>query len=107
MDSNMMTKVFCDVDDFCENFYQCLTQQWLVIPKKVQKSSLSISEVMTIIIMFHHSGFRCFKYFYQMLLEITVYRNIFPHLVSYNRFVEIMPQSLICFSTYMSAKMAR
>jgi len=30
MDKNMMTKVFCDVDDFCKNFYQCLTQQMVV-----------------------------------------------------------------------------
>jgi len=46
---------------------------------------------MIIVIMFLHSDFRCFKNFYQMLLEIKVYRNSFPHLVSYNRFVETMP----------------
>jgi len=37
MDSNMMKKVFCDVDNFCKKFYQCLTQQMVGGSEKVQK----------------------------------------------------------------------
>jgi len=68
MDKNMMTKVFCDVDDFCKNFYQCLTQQMVVWFRK----SSNIFSVYQWNHDNHHSGFRCFKHFYQMLLEIKV-----------------------------------
>jgi hypothetical protein len=52
--------------------------------------SLAASEVMTILILFHLSGYRTFKHFY--LREICRHwKAEFPHLVSYSRFVELEP----------------
>lgn len=48
---------------------------------------------MTILIAFHGSHYRTFKHFYQMLL--SAHRSEFPNLVSYQRFVELMPQALV------------
>lgn len=53
-----------------------------------------ISEVMTIVIAFHGSGFRTFKEFYTLQV-LPHWRNAFPELVSYNRFVELMLWSLM------------
>jgi len=55
--------------------------------------TMTLSEIMTILIWFHLSGGRCFKHFYMGLLQYN--KAAFPGLVSYNRFVELMPMTLL------------
>lgn len=50
-------------------------------------STLSKAEVMLIMILFHDSGNRCPKHFYQEKVCKHL-RHLFPQVVSYNRFVE-------------------
>lgn len=60
---------------------------------------MRLSEVMTIVIAFHGSGAKTFKDFYRLTV-LPYWRKAFPHLVSYNRFVELMPwclRLLCCF----------
>ena len=62
-----LTTLFCDIDDFCSDFlpeyHRHLLDDGKI--KRVRKSTLSQSEVMTIIIEFQRSGYRTFKYYYQ------------------------------------------
>ena len=92
-----LTQIFCDIDDF----YQVLNRVGEGIPKlpydgeaKSYNSKLSLSEVMSIVIAFHGSGFRNFKSFYTLQV-LPHWKSAFPNLVSYNRFVELMPWSLM------------
>ena len=64
--------------------------------------SLCMSEMMTILIHFHQSNYRNFKAFY---LEhvMTHLRNEFPGLVSYNRFVELIPSVIMPLTCVMPA----
>mgnify|MGYP001746693703 CR=1 FL=1 len=49
---------------------------------------MSKAEVMLIMILFHTSGYRCFKHFY--LEKVCKHlRHLFPNVVSYNRLVEL------------------
>ena len=49
---------------------------------------MSKAEVILIMILFHDSGYRCFKHFY--LENVCKYlRHLFPKVVSYNRLVEL------------------
>jgi hypothetical protein len=86
---------FWFIDDFCKQF----EPEWhrTLIEGKAQSrgscKSLTLSEIMTILVWFHLSGSRCFKHFYLGLLQYN--RSAFPGLVSYNRFVELMPLALI------------
>ncbi len=57
-------------------------------------SRLCLSEAMAICAVFHLSGYRTFKWFYQELV-LKNYRKFFPNLVSYNRFVELMPYTAL------------
>jgi hypothetical protein len=43
---------------------------------------------MLVIILFHDSGYRCLKHFYQQKVCMHM-RHLFPRAVSYNRFVEL------------------
>ncbi len=56
-------ELFCGVDDFCLVFEPEFNKQLLEdgTRKRMRKSRLSLSEVMTIIIWFHRSGYRTFK----------------------------------------------
>ena len=58
---------------------------------------------MTIIIHFHQSHYRNFKAYYIQHLQVNL-GSEFPDLVSYNRFVELMPRALIPLLGYMRGR---
>ena len=94
--------LFCEVDDFCLIFmplWQMTLLQHGVI-KRVKEPRLSVSEIMTIIIHFHQSHYRDFKTYY---LEYVCQhlQAEFPDLVSYQRFVELMPRVLLPLCCYL------
>ena len=93
MDS--LLELFCHVDDFCKAFLPHWNKQLLSARRpRGRRPSLCMSEIMTILIHFHQSNYRNFKAFY---LEhvMTHLRNEFPGLVSYNRFVELIPSVIV------------
>ena len=101
-----ITRIFCDVDDFCQQWeLHCSTQKQLpsVFQHKRSFSRMSISEIMTIVIAFHGSGFRTFKDFYTRFMMVYG-RKAFPNLVSYNRFVELMPWALMMLCCFLNTR---
>ena len=86
-----VTEIFCMADDFCKFFDSMMAKYTIPTPKKHKyhrSGTLSKSEVMVIMILFHGSGYRCLKHFY--LEHVTKHlRHLFPQLVSYNRIVEL------------------
>lgn len=99
-----VTTLFCSVDDFCQNFVPQWNQTLLSdgIKKRLRPGSLSLSEIMTILILFHSSRYRDFKHFYLSLLFLN--RGDFPGLVSYSRFVELMPSALVALCGYLNSR---
>ena len=57
---------------------------------------LSLAEMLTIMVIFHLSPCKNFKYFYLMHLQ-NYHREDFPKLISYNRFVQLMPRLFLPF----------
>lgn len=91
MDS--LTELFCQVDDFCRQFEPAWEQRLLLwgTPQRRRRSALSVSELMTLIILFHQLRFRQFKRFY--LDYVCRYlRREFPTLPSYPRCIELLPR---------------
>jgi transposase len=103
MDS--LLELFCDVDDFCQKFEPLWNQQQLASgEKKRQRTrSLTISEIMTILIAFHQSHYRDFKAYYCEQVSKNWY-NEFPGLVSYTRFVEYTPSVVIPLIGYLRTR---
>jgi hypothetical protein len=54
---------------------------------------------MTIVIVFHLSGYRCFKWYYQDCVSKQL-SGYFPRLVSYNRLAELMSCSALPLALY-------
>jgi len=93
MDINQLTRIFCDIDDFCKELNQHIQGTLLPTPHAVAHRGpaccLHDSEIMTILIFFQSSGYRNFKHFYVGYLS-HYWNTTFPQLPSYNRFIEIM-----------------
>jgi hypothetical protein len=95
-------ELFCHVDDFCRMFEpkwhaQCLSSG---SKRRNRARELALSEIMTILILFHQSHYRTFKAFYteHVCVELC---NEFPQLVSYTRFVEFFPSALAPLCVYL------
>ena len=67
---------------------------------------MSLSEIMTIIVLFHQSGYRDFKHYYTQYVAVHL-RPYFPALVSYQRFVELMPRALVPLCGYLHTRRGR
>ena len=62
-----IAQIFCELDDFYQQFehsWQHQAQLPSMPGERRSQSRLSLSEVMTIVVAFHGSGFRTFKAFY-------------------------------------------
>ena len=93
--------IFCDVDDFCKGYEEYCTQHLLMNKDQViPKTSMALSEIMTIVILFHLSQYRMFKWYYKRYV-CECLREFFPRLVSYSRFVEIMKSAIAPLTLYL------
>lgn len=98
----MLTTIFYHVDNFCKELNNHVAKQASIGQKKRGPSHrISQSEIMTIIIYFHHSGKRNFKDYYLTYIKGFLWRA-FPLAPSYNRFVELIKYSLITMYIFMS-----
>lgn len=99
-----LLELFCDVDDFMLSF----TPQWnasrLSADNQRERSGqLCPSEMMPILIHFHQSHYRTFKAYYTE--HIQVYLNSeFPSLVSYPRFVALIPRMMVPRLSYLQSR---
>lgn len=96
-----LTRLYCNVDDFWKSFQK----EWgkhLIDSGKTKrgpKPELSVSEMMTIVILFHQSNYRTFKYFYEYVCKHL--RSDFPKLISYSYFVHLMKNLFIPLFAYL------
>lgn len=95
-------ELFCAVDDFCQAFepfwHQSLVQQGT--RQRNRPTRLVTSEIMTIVIHFHQSGYRNFKAYYTEYVQQYL-RDEFPQLVGYTRFVELMGRVVVPLMAYL------
>src|SRR5215203_516086 len=86
-----IVEVFCEVDDFCQAFLP----QWEAsllgaggpAPRGPQPG-LSTSEIITLLLVLHSSGFKHLKSFYQGFAE-PLLRGSFPGMPCYEHFVSL------------------
>ena len=100
-----LTAHFCKIDDFVMRPENSLL---LADPtrQRNRSSSLSVSEIMTILVYFHHSNYRTFKHFYLKCL-VPHHRCDFPGLPSYNRFVERIGAGLTALCAFLQANLGQ
>ena len=98
--------IFCEIDDFCRQFEPQFNRQLLADGqrKRIKPSRMSRAEVMTILVLFHRSGFRDLKRFYTKVV-CQYWGKDFRSLLSYNRFVELQRDSLLLLGALMQTRL--
>jgi len=100
-----LTHLFCDIDDFCQDFIP----EWrkhLISDENTKRNRahrMSYSEIITIWIFYHQSGYRTFKWFYQKHIQAQC-RDKFPNLLSYSKLIEIVPKILVPITVFMRTR---
>lgn len=103
---HQLTSIFCEIDDFCKEFDNNMDQSMLIGSTKAKRGppcGLSISEIMFIQILFQMVGYRNFKTFYSGFLSVY-WIKYFQKLPSYQRFVELMPRSIVYLTLFTQLK---
>lgn len=102
----LIISVFYDADNFYKEFDLYLKEYCLPrydeLPSKMC-SSLTEVEVMTICTVFDLSGYSTFKHYYNELIS-NRYKKFFPNLVSYSRFVELMPYAALPLTFFVHTR---
>ena len=99
-----LTELFCLMDDFCRRFEPAWERHRLTLgtQKRLRRSELSLSELMTLAVLFHQLRFRQFKSFY-LGYACRHLRAAFPKLPSYNRCVELLPRCAVPLAVLFKA----
>jgi len=101
----IVTKIFVEIDDFMKVYEPMMHKQMISegSKKRQRATKLSLSEIMTIVVYFQISGYRNFKHFYIKHIQ-KLYKGAFPDLVSYTRFIELMPRVLLPLTAFMKTQ---
>ena len=105
---SQLIAMFCDIDDFCKWFEPLYMRRLLQSGQRqrTRQTVLALSEIMTIIVYFHSSHYRDFKHYYTEYVA-THLRPYFPTLVSYSRFVELIPRAVVPLCGYLHTRKGR
>lgn len=101
---NKVTEFYVSMDDFCKEFenqvefYPKLADPR--IKRRNRKGKLSDSEMMAIFLLFHYGQFTNFKHFYNQYVKPYLL-DLFPDLVSYERFNARQDRILIPLMLYL------
>ena len=95
-----MIEIFISCDDFDKTYEFWLKSHRLGTKPVTRKPDLSDSEIMTIIIFYHWSGYKNFQYYYQQFVEKSLV-EYFPKIPTYHRFVELISRQTIQLYVYL------
>jgi hypothetical protein len=90
-----LLELYCAVDDFWQAYEPIWRQEQLASgeQKRDRESTMSESEMMTLVIHFHQARYRDFKTYYTQHVQVYLRRE-FPRLLSYARFIQKLPSLL-------------
>lgn len=89
-----LIEIFVTIDDFYQHFNEWIqTQGRTDFPKPRFEGIMHPSEVLSIIIFYPYSGFKCFQYYYEQQVQLDL-KTYFPRQVSYKRFLQLISKSV-------------
>jgi hypothetical protein len=86
-----LIEIFIVCDDFCNSLTRWQVQQGCL--PTTRQGEMSDSEMLTLVIFYHFSGYKCFEYYYRNCVQMHL-ESYFPTLLTYERFVGRTPRLL-------------
>jgi hypothetical protein len=104
----ILTKIFYHIDNFCNENEKKIRRKLLQsgMSQRVRQGKLSLSEVLTIIIYFPHSGYKNFKTYYEKCVCETL-KGAFRDELSYSRFLEIRKKSIFLLAWFIQENLLK
>ena len=102
--------LYCHIDDYCKTYTNEQQKKMLIPKSKSSKKTrnkpcrISLSEIITILVVFHQIKYREFKAFYYNYLTQWL-KPAFPNLPSYTRMVELMEKAIVPMCDYLQSLM--
>lgn len=95
--------LFCCLADFVK-IYEVWCSHSLLPDGKIRhrEGRMCLAELLTIAILFHASPCRNFKFYYNSWLA-PCWKHLFPDLISYSRFVQLMPRLFVPLCVLMQS----
>jgi hypothetical protein len=103
-----LTEVFCEVDDFCQAF-EAQWQTYLLgsgAAPRGPKPGLAVSEIITLLLVLHSSGFKYLKHFYHGFAG-PMLRQCFPAMPCYEQFVTVQQRALVPLIFFLLSRMGK
>jgi len=104
-----LVEIFCAMDDCCKAFFL----QWAALQlsagqawERGPECGLSVSEIMTIVALYHGSRYRYVKNFYNGVV-LTLLKHACPGLPSYQRFIALKPRIFIPLLMFLASRSGR
>lgn len=99
LSTDKVTEIFYLADEFCIQFEATIGASSIgKAPKR--KPRMSVSEVITLMTLFHSGSFRNMKHFYLHYVQKHM-QSEFPQTVSYNRFTELMQSAILPMAVFL------
>ncbi len=101
--AGVVLDLLCSVDEFWQGFGPHWQPHLLTAGQRqrLRRTALHPSEILTIVVIaFHQSHYRTFKA-YATAHVLSHWRAAFPQLVSYQRFVALLPSILVPLTAYL------
>ena len=102
----MLTELFCSIDDFLKSQKYNAVKVLATKNSRNRSGLMSTSELMTIVIWFHCSGYKNFKQYYLEYVCKHLQQD-FPNLISYSRFVQLMPRLVMPLAMFLKSSFAK
>ncbi len=97
-----LLELLCSIDDFWQ-LYEPIWHQTLLESGQAHRrraNRMSMSEMMTIVVHFHQKRYRNFKTYYTDYVMKHL-NGEFPTLLSYSRFIQLMPRIVVALCVYL------
>lgn len=85
--ADRLIELYVFVDDNCKEIADIAKNSSYSMPS--YQGKMNLSEVLTILIFYHDSQYKCFKYYYTDMVQMRL-KSYFPHTVSYKRLLTII-----------------
>ena len=87
-----LISLFIEIDDLIIS-YRSYQKEHQLLPKKLptRQPVLSCSEICTILVGYHLSGYKCFEYYYKQMI-LKSHQSYFPKAPTYECFLSYIPK---------------
>lgn len=101
-----LVKLYCQIDGFCSKFIPIWQRKLIKLnPKqkkirKHRKDCLTYSEIITILVLYNSSSYKCFKYFYIDFVAKNL-KDFFPNIPHYSRFTILQKKAFVPMLSFL------